>query len=79
MVTGIPATACSFQLKGIPILSASPATIMLAMLPTIRRLPANVLDSARIFPAPGISLTRGRSSITAGTLDTRFESPAEAP
>jgi len=45
---------------------------MLAMLPTIRRFPTKVLDSARIGPAIGW-LPAGSNYIVAGTLDTRLD------
>ena len=51
--------------------------MMLAMLPTISRLPASVLTSASSGPARSCRAT-GSSSITAGTFETMFDSTSVA-
>src|SRR5260370_11872750 len=68
-VTGIPVIACRRQSIAIPRRRAASTTMMLAIEPTISRLPARVLTSASIGPENG-AVAAGRSSITAGTLGT---------
>ena len=48
-VTGMPTRACSRQVIRWPKRAAWSMTMMLAMLPTINRLPASVLDQDQQF------------------------------
>src|SRR5262249_10135271 len=52
---------------------AASSTMMFAIDPTMRRFPASVLTSASIGPEKGC-VAAGRSSITAGTFETGFDS-----
>src|SRR5439155_5953816 len=72
-VTGTPVRACCRQSMRMPRRLAASSTMMLAIEPTTSRLPASVLTSASIGPENGC-VAAGSSSITAGTLDTTFES-----
>ena len=78
-VTGMPTRACSRQPILMPKRPACSTTMMFAMLPTMRRLPASVLDRARMGPACAWPRATGSNSITAGTFDTRFESATVMP
>ena len=60
-----------------PSRAARSATIRLAIEPTSSRLPAKVLTSASTSPASK-PCRCGSSSITAGTLETRFDSTTPA-
>src|SRR3989441_10855108 len=66
-VTGIPVNAWRRQSIAMPRRRAASTTMMLAIEPTISRLPARVLTSASIGPENG-SVAAGSSSITAGTV-----------
>src|SRR3989442_16002706 len=57
---------------------AASTTMMLAIEPTISRLPAKVLTSASIGPENG-SVAAGSSSITAGKVGKTLDHPKGAP
>ena len=60
-VTGTPTVACSLKVTWIPKLAACSMTIRLAMLPTMIRLPANVLDTASVYHSTGRPESRNRT------------------
>src|SRR4030095_16063543 len=64
-VTGTPTRAWPRQSIAIPRRAAASTTMTLAMLPTMNRLPAKVLTSARVAPASECAAL-GSSNMTAG-------------
>ncbi len=79
-VTGIPTIACWEKVILMSKFEACSTTIRFAILPNKNKLPAKVLDAARVYHWEGLKGSRKRSSnIVAGTLLNKLLNIADIP